>query len=64
MMTSLWAHAVIYPEALGAKEALSMADLDWPPLVAELFEEGGPWACKGTFSSNEEVGIGQSELVV
>lgn len=46
---SVCAHAVICSVGLEAVEALSIAGLDWPPLVAKLFEEGG--TSKQTLSS-------------
>lgn len=62
MTTSLWAHAFIHPVGLGPKEALSIAGLNWPPLVAKPFEEGRAWACKGTCSSKEKGGAGQCRV--
>ena len=45
MLISVWARAMICSVGLEAEEALSMAGLDWTPLVAKWSEEGGAWAC-------------------
>lgn len=41
MLICVWAPAIICSVGLEAEEALSMASLDWPPLVAKWSEEGG-----------------------